>query len=89
MSQLKPEIILKDKEVGLPLNKYGLYPAAYCRSTGLPMYNNSNYGSLADKFLSRTRCQKLRQPVQQDEQPAAFYRLMNGYCELYLRNKNS
>ena len=67
------------------LNQYGLYPAAYCRETGLPMYDVSTYGPVADVLLSKTRCKRLHMPVQAGEEPVAFYRLRNGYTGLYPR----
>lgn len=44
------------------LNQYGLYPASYCRSTGLPMYSKATYEPMADRYISATRCKKLGRP---------------------------
>ena len=67
------------------LNRYGLYPARYCRSTGLPMYNSGSYQAVADVLLSKSRCLKIKRPVQPEEKPVAFYLCQNGYCGLYRR----
>ena len=68
-------------------NGYGWYTAEYCRSTGLPMYDKKSYADVADKYLSKTRCAKIKKPVNEGEDPVAFYRVDRGYCGLYLREK--
>lgn len=84
-NQLNAIQIAKNKAAGLPLNDYGLYPAAYCKSTGLPMYSRDNYKTVAHMYLSKSRCKKIGHPVQENETIVAFYRLMNGYTPLYDR----
>ena len=49
-------------------NGYGWFTAEYCRSTGLPMYDKISYASVADKYLSKTRCAKIKRPVKEDEE---------------------
>ena len=68
-------------------NDYGWYTAEYCRSTGLPMLNKTTYAPFSDRYLSRTRCKKIKKPVRDDEKPCAFYRVDRGYCALYDRTK--
>lgn len=70
-------------------NSYGWYTAEYCRTTGLPMYNKKTYADVSDKYLSKTRCAKLKMPVKEGEKPAAFYRVDRGYCGLYLREEGA
>lgn len=70
-------------------NSYGWYTAEYCRSTGLPMYNKETYADVSDRYLSKTRCAKIKQPVKEGEEPSAFYRVDRGYCGLYLREKGA
>ena len=67
-------------------NRYGWYSAEYCKSTGLPMYDKKTYSEVSDKFLSKTRCKKINQPVLEGEEPCAFYRMTQGYCGLYDRS---
>ena len=52
------------------------------------MYDKISYASVADKYLSKTRCAKIKRPVKEDEEPVAFYRVDRGYCGLYLRENN-
>lgn len=68
-------------------NKYGNYTAEYCRSTGKPMYQKEDWEKRA-KLYSRTQCRKMGRPVQDGEEPAAFYRVLNGYCGLYEREES-
>lgn len=68
-------------------NAYGWYTAEYCRSTGLPMFDKKSYGPFADIYLSQTRCKKCKMPVQEGEEPSAFYKVDRGYCALYDRRK--
>lgn len=68
---------------------YKCYTAAYCKLTGLPMMDKYDYGPCADKWLSPSRCKKAGKPVQQNEKPVAFYRVMNGFCPLYERSEES
>ena len=68
-------------------NGYGWYTAEYCKSTGLPMYNKKSYEQVEDKYLSKTRCAKIKMPVKEGESPVAFYRVDRGYCGLYDRSK--
>jgi hypothetical protein len=70
-------------------NGYGWYTAEYCKSTGLPMYNKKTYTDVADRYLSKTRCAKIKKPVKEGEKPAAFYRVDRGYCGLYLREEEA
>lgn len=69
------------------LNQYGLYPASYCRALGLPMYNHDDYGQVADRYLSKTRCKTMGKPVEPGEEPVAFYKCQNGYTPLYYRER--
>ena len=68
-------------------NQYGWYTAEYCRSTGLPMYTRKTYADVSDRYLSKTRCAKIKMPVKEGENPVAFYRVERGYCALYLRDE--
>ena len=68
-------------------NGYGWYTAEYCKSTGLPMYDKKTYAEVANKYLSKTRCAKIKMPVKDGEKPVAFYRVDRGYCGLYEREK--
>lgn len=69
--------------------QYKCYRAKDCRETGLPMvdYGYSNYIKYADKWLSKTRCKKIKQEVKEGEEPVAFLRVMYGYVPLYLRDE--
>lgn len=69
-------------------NRYGWYSAAYCKSTGLPMFQGYNYHSYANIYLSQSRCEKIGKPVLPGEEPVAFYRVYNGYCALYKRDNS-
>ena len=62
---------------------YKTYTAEYCKSTGLPMYSK---GDKFENLYSRSKCEKLKRPVEDGEEPVAFYRVKNGYCGLYIRN---
>ncbi|MEX0049565.1 hypothetical protein AB2T85_02865 [Clostridium butyricum] len=78
--------------MNLVINQYGLLTAESCRETGLPMLvygYTGEYREYADKWLSQTRCKKIKQPVQKGEKPVAFYKCMHGYCALYYRENNS
>ena len=66
---------------------YKCYTADSCRATGLPMLERYNYEEYANKWLSKTRCQKIKQPVREGEEPVAFYRIYNGYVPLYDRSE--
>lgn len=66
--------------------KYGTYTAEYCRSTGKPMYQKSDWKK-REKLYSPTQCKKMGKPVQEGEEPVAFYKTMNGYCGLYERSE--
>lgn len=81
----------KDINKILRVNSYGLYTAESCRKTGLPMIQDyyGEYREYADIWLSATRCKRIKQPVKDGENPAAFYRCMHGYCALYYRENNS
>lgn len=62
---------------------YKTYTAEYCRSTGLPMYK---HGDKFENLYSKSKCLKMKRPVADDEDPVAFYKVMNGYCGLYRRD---
>lgn len=62
---------------------YKTYTAEYCRSTGLPMYSN---GDEFENLYSKSKCEKMKRPVEDGEEPVAFYRVMHGYCGLYKRD---
>ena len=66
---------------------YKCYTAEYCRTTGKLMLNKNSYEPYADKYLSTTRCKAIKKPVQEGEEPIAFYRVMNGYKPLYDRSE--
>ncbi len=85
-NQLSSKKQKENREKGLPLNQYGYFPAEYCRETGLPMYDQLTYRPYVDKYLSRSRCREIGKPIKENEQPVAFYRVMNGYCGLYDRS---
>lgn len=65
---------------------YGTYTAEYCRSTGKPMYSKESYEKRKNLY-SKTQCRRMGKPVKDGEEPAAFYRVMNGYCGLYERKE--
>ena len=74
-------------------SRYKCYTADSCRKTGLIMFGSSDtpkskYSEYADKYLSKSRCKLIKKPVKDDEQPIAFYRVMNGYVPLYDRSNN-
>lgn len=81
----------KDINKILKVNSYGLYTAASCKETGLPMIQNyfGENRKYANTWLSASRCKKIKQPVKADEQPIAFYKCKNGYCGLYYRENNA
>lgn len=62
---------------------YGTYRAAYCHSTGLPMYGSKDFAEVQEKgFYTKTRAK--REKVQIDEsQPVGWYRMPNGYTPLF------
>ena len=60
-------------------NGYGWFTAEYCKSTGLPMYDKKSYAAVADRYLSKTRCAKIKKPVNEGENPVAFYVFVNGH----------
>lgn len=66
--------------------QYQTYTAEYCKATELPMLNKSTYNEFAHIWLSKTRCKEIRQPVLDDENPIAFYRVKHGYIPLYDRS---
>lgn len=66
--------------------RYGTYTAEYCRSTGKPMIQKKDYEERKNLY-SRTQCARMKQPVEEGEEPDAFYRVANGYCGLYKREK--
>lgn len=68
------------------LNRYGWFAAEYVKSTGLPIYNSKNYTEVANKYLSKSRCARIKYPVKDGELPCAFYRVQQGYCGLYDRS---
>ena len=49
------------------------------------MFNKKTYATVSDKYLSKSRCAKLKMPVKESEEPVAFYRVDRGYCGLYER----
>lgn len=82
----KDQVIEVDgKKIQVWNGYYKTYTAAYCKTLGLPMLNNSTYEEYADKWLSPSRCKKAGKPVQENENPIAFYKVNHGYCPLYDR----
>lgn len=71
---------------------YRCYTAESARKTGLPMIGNKDFTKdeyaekYFNKWLSKSRCKQIKQPVQDNENPVAFYRVKNGYVPLYERN---
>lgn len=43
------------------------------------------YEPFSKHFLSKSRCNKIKQPVKDGEYIFAFYRCQNGYAPLYYR----
>lgn len=71
---------------------YKCYVASYVKTTGLPMFGGSelsklDYEKYADKWLSKTRCEKIKKPVKDGEAIVAWYRVKNGYIPLYDRSE--
>lgn len=62
---------------------YKMYRAAYCHSTGLPMYGSKDFAEVQEKrFYTKTRAK--REKVQIDEsQPVGWYRMQTGYVPLF------
>ena len=62
---------------------YKAYRAAYCHSTGLPMYGSKDFAEVQEKgFYTKTRAK--REKVQIDEsQLVGWYRMPNGYTPLF------
>lgn len=75
-------IVGKDGNVKKYNEHYGTYTAEYCRSTGLPMYQKSDYEKRKNLY-SCTQRKRMGKPVIDNEQPVAFYRVLNGYVGLY------
>lgn len=69
-------------------SRYKCYTAKSCKTTGLPMvdFGYSNFPEKANVWLSKTRCLKIKKPVEAGEEPVAFFRVYNGYVPLYLRD---
>ena len=62
---------------------YKLYKAAYCRTTGLPMYGHKDFPEVeAKKLYSKTRA-KLAKVEIDESRPLAWYRCENGYTPLF------
>lgn len=79
-------IIKEEKKIPM-LNSYGFYTAEYCRSTRKPMFKSrKEYEPFADKLLSKSRCEKIKMPIKENEEIYGFYKVQNGYCALYFRN---
>lgn len=79
-------ININGKEVKAWNAYYKCYTAEYCKALGLPMLNNKTYDKYSNKWLSSTRCNKIKKPVTEDEYPVAFYRVKNGYIPLFERD---
>lgn len=73
-------------------NYYKCYTAQSVRETGLPMVGGKDITKdeytlkYANRWLSKSRCKQIKKPVQEGEQPVAFYRVHNGYVPLYERS---
>ena len=62
---------------------YKAYRAAYCHSTGLPMYGHKDFPEVQEKRLY-TKTRAKREKVQIDEsQPVGWYRMPNGYTPMF------
>lgn len=84
--KLREQLGLIEKEKIEEKNSYGFFNAEYCRSTGKPMFKNKKeYEPFSKHFLSKSRCNKIKQPVKDGEYIFAFYRCQNGYAPLYYR----
>lgn len=70
---------------------YHTYKSEYARSVGLPYYrweDGWTVTTLSDRgkaLLSKSRCNKLKVPVADNEQPAGFKKVTHGYAPLYDR----
>ncbi|UBK83468.1 hypothetical protein KLF50_14980 (plasmid) [Clostridium perfringens] len=64
---------------------YKQYKASFVKQTDLPIFTSSNFNEKDRRFLSKTNCSKLKQPVKADEIPVAWYRGMNGFYPLFFR----
>lgn len=69
--------------------KYKCYTAKSCRATGLPMvgFGYDNFSEKSNVWLSKSRCLKIKKPVNDGEEPVAFLRVYNGYIPLYYRKE--
>ena len=83
--KLKQEVGLEEAPKIPVINSYGFYTAEYCRSTKKPMIQSSQYAPFSNTLLSKSRCKKIKRPVEDNEEIYAFLRVHNGYCALYYR----
>lgn len=64
---------------------YKQYKAKFVKLTNLPIFNSYNFNDKDRRFVSKTNCKKLKQPVEPNEIPVAWYRGMNGFFPLFFR----
>lgn len=99
-STLKLEIKQREKRkmkeitvgsVVVHMNKgYPAYKAKDVHMTGLPIYTSIDRraGGAAEHLQSTTQRKKAGFPVQENERPLGWYRVMNGYVPLYKEGKH-
>lgn len=62
---------------------YKAYRAAYCRSTGLPMYESKDFSELQEKgFYTKSRAQREKAWIDENN-PVGWYRVQHGYVPLF------
>lgn len=62
---------------------YKAYRAAYCHSTGLPMYGNKDFPFVQENMLY-TISRAKREKVEIDtKEPVGWYRTQHGYVPLF------
>lgn len=71
---------------------YNTYTAKSVRETGLPYIGGKGgipKSEYIEKYiniwLSKSRCNKLKKPVLENERPVAYYKVMHGFVPLYYR----
>lgn len=64
---------------------YHLYKASFIKQTDLPVFCVYDFNDKDRRFLSKTNCKKLKQPIGADELPVAWYRCMHGFAPLFFR----
>ncbi|MBQ7131222.1 MAG: hypothetical protein IJO29_01500 [Oscillospiraceae bacterium] len=68
---------------------YKTYKAAYCRTTGLPLYNHDTAEQMvADGLYSKTRAAKEKVDID-DTDVCGWYRTYNGYVPLFRKKESN